>query len=257
MQYLGDVACLFRIDGYQFLGCNERKGCMKIDGVEKPALLLAGGQRSSVGEMAKSISRAFTEGQKTTLAYIGAASGDSYIFFNMMKALLKKAGADKVTFVRLAKEKVDLENIKNTLSSADVVFISGGEVEDGMKWLNKHLLVDFIKDLYRGGKQFIGVSAGSIMLGSSWVKWDDPDNDDTAALFDCIGIIPAVFDTHAEDENWKELKTVLRLMGDGARGYGLTRGCAIYADSHGNLENLEKTVLTYANYNGQIQLAEE
>jgi hypothetical protein len=90
------------------------------------------------------------------------------------------------------------------------------------------------------------------MLGARWVRWDVPDDDNTAELFDCLGIIPVTFDTHAEDEDWIELKTVLRLSGDGSRGYGLPRGGIISADSAGRLVNMEREYLTFTYTNGEF-----
>ena len=220
----------------------------------KPVLLLAGGRPLNASNMTRIIKSAFGDIQKPQIAYIGAASGDSIVFFNMMKAFLMKAGAGKVALVRLAKDKADIDSARRALSAADVVFISGGEVEDGINWIVKHQLVDYLMELYGEGKQFIGMSAGSIMLGSKWVKWEDPDDDNTAELFDCLGFVPEIFDTHAEDEDWKEIKTALRLMGSGASGYGIPSGGALYADSSGNIENVEKKVLTFVNEKGDIQM---
>ena len=219
---------------------------------EKPAVLLAGGRPANVADMARMISRAFGAVQKPDIAYIGAANGDSLVFNKMMKSLLMRAGAGKIVFVRLAREKIDVDEARDALSSADIIFLSGGEVEDGINWLKKHNLIGYLKDLYYENKQFVGVSAGSIMLGSHWVRWENPKDDDTAELFSCLGIVPAVFDTHAEDEDWIELKMVLKLMGDGERGYGLPSGCMISADSRGALANMEKEYLTFGNDRGVI-----
>ena len=220
---------------------------------EKPAFLLAGGRASGLADMTRMISRAYGGVQRPLVAYIGAANGDSALFFKMMKTFLMRAGAGKVVFARLAKEKINLAEAKDILSSADVVFLSGGEVEDGMNWLAKHQLTGFLRELYREGKQFAGVSAGSIMLGNRWVRWEDPKDDGTAELFDCLCVVPAIFDTHAEDEDWVELKTALKLMGDGARGYGIPIGGMICAGSDGAIANLEKEYLTFVNDGGQVR----
>lgn len=221
---------------------------------EKPALLLAGGRQTAEADMVRMLSRAFNQIEKPKAAYIGAANKDNIIFFERMKSLLKRAGADRVDAVKLSANKIKPEQVKNTLSRADVIFISGGEVEDGMDAIRKHRLFDFIKELFAQGKQFVGISAGTIMMGTHWMRCKKPDDYDTAELFECLGIIPEVFDTHAEDEDWIELKTVLRLLGDGARGYGIKAGGQISADSGGILENLEKTVLKYTNDNAKIIL---
>ena len=221
---------------------------------KKPVLLLAGGGKTDRTAMIDSMARAFAGIEKPQVAYIGCASGDNLIFFKMMEGYIKKAGAAKVVLVKLAKAKADVAAAKSALAACDAIFISGGEVEDGMNWLKKHDLVGFLHELYNGGKLFVGMSAGTIMLGAKWVKWRIPDDNDTAELFDCLNIVPETFDTHAEEEDWIEIKTALKLMGDGARGYGIPSGGVITGDGEGALTDVEKTRLTFVNSGGEIKL---
>ena len=221
-------------------------------GKEVPAILLAGGMPGSPAAIVRMMSHGFCGMQEPEVAYIGTANEDSAVFFNMMRLALKKAGAGKVVFVHLAKKKPNLEVAKEALFKADVIFLSGGEVEDGINWLKMHGLVDFIKELFKNGRRFMGLSAGVIMMGTRWVHWDVEGDDSASKLFDCLGIIPALFDVHGEEEDWAELKAALKLMGGGSRGYALPRTCAISADSRGMLVNLEKEYLVFVNEGGGI-----
>ena len=240
---------------------------------EIPAFLLAGGRQSGSEDMLRLMTLALaqaaplgTQGHpqetkasardrsKPQIAYIGAANGDSLVFFTWMKALLLKAGAGKIRFIRLAKEKIDLRKTKESLSSSEVIFLAGGEVEDGVRWLEKHGLTGYLKELHSAGKLFVGVSAGTIMMGAYWARGENLDDPASSELFTCLGVIPVVFDVHAEGEDWTELKTVLTLMGDGAIGYGVPRGGMISADSGGRLTNIEQAYLTFVNDAGRIVL---
>jgi peptidase E len=222
----------------------------------KPIFCLAGGGFRNPGGMVSQLTHALHEcgSQEPRVAYVGTANGDSEPFFMAMKALLKQAGASEVHLVRLAKPKADIPAAKEALETADAIFLSGGEVEDGMRWLERHGLVEYLKDLRSQGKFFFGVSAGSIMMGAHWVRWDDPDDDSTAGLFDCLGFIPTTFDTHAEDEDWKELKMALKLQGPGAFGYGIPRGGLLRVESNGKMESLVETLLYFVNDNGQVTI---
>jgi len=91
------------------------------------------------------------------------------------------------------------------------------------------------------------------MMGSHWVHWDNAEDDTTASLFDCLGFIPTVFDTHAENENWKELKTALRLLGPGTKGFGIPSNGMLLADSEGGLTNLEGKMLSFRNCAGTVK----
>jgi len=223
-------------------------------GKEIPAFLVAGGRPRDLAAMARMMSRAFIGLQKPQVAYIGTANRDNPVFYQMMKGMLKNAGADKIIFVHLAKKNPDIDAAKKALANADVVFLAGGEVEDGMIWLEKHDLANFLKDLYINGKRFLGISAGVIMMGTHWVHWDTEGDDSTSKLFDCLAFTPALFDVHGESEEWVELKAALKLLGDGAKAYGLPGGCMISADSSGNLINLEKEYLVFVNEGGSIRV---
>ncbi|MGE5496145.1 MAG: Type 1 glutamine amidotransferase-like domain-containing protein [Burkholderiales bacterium] len=219
----------------------------------KPLYLLAGGNFGNPRSMLPLLKRALAEcGDKPRVAYIGTASGDNVIFFCMMRSLLKEAGAAKTYLVKLAKNNIDLPAARRALERADAIFISGGEVDDGMRWLEFHWLAVFLRELYGRGKLFIGLSAGSIMMGAHWVRWEDPKDDQTAELFDCLGFVPATLDTHAEDEDWKELKTALRLQSSGAIGYGIPKGSMAVADSAGILSS-EIPLIRFVNNGGAVQ----
>ncbi|MCL2122287.1 MAG: Type 1 glutamine amidotransferase-like domain-containing protein [Clostridiales bacterium] len=221
---------------------------------EKPAILIAGGRPSDPAIMTRIMAQAFSGVQEALTAYIGTANGDNSEFFKRMESGLREAGAGKVVPLRLANEKPDLRQARDILARADVIFLAGGEVEDGMVWLEKHDLSKDLKAAYREGKRFIGVSAGSIMMGSHWVRWEVPEDDSSASLFDCLGIIPLLFDVHGEEEDWTELKAALTLMGDGAQGFGLPRESAVSADSQGTLVNLHREYLLFVNEGGRIRV---
>lgn len=164
--------------------------------------------------------------EKPSIAYIGAASADNKGFFSMLRQMLISAGADKVTLVPVV-QGFDRKKAENILSSGDLVFISGGDVKAGMEYLEKRKLVPFLRKLYESGKPFFGISAGSIMLCSQWIHWRNPADDSSAKSFPCLGFAPVLCDTHAEDDDWNELRTLLGLCPEGTIGYGIPAGGAL------------------------------
>ena len=154
------------------------------------------------------------------VAYIGTASGDNKEFFSMLKPIIMAAGAGNVTLVPIM-QRFDAAKAKNILLASDVIFISGGDVEMGMKYLTKRKLIPFFRKLYDRGKLFCGVSAGAIMLCRNWMSWRDPDDDNTAELLDCLGFAPLLCDVHAEEDNWVEMKRLLGFFPQGEVGYGI------------------------------------
>jgi peptidase E len=216
--------------------------------------LIAGGResRSRGGDplLARIVSLIGLE--KPAVAYIGAASNDNRVFFVWIKAMLKKAGAGSVRLAALASARADLVKARSLLQEADLIFVSGGDVEAGMNVLALNGFSTLLKELHRAGKPFIGLSAGSIMLARNWVRWPDAGNDAAAETFPCLGLAPLLCDTHAEKEDWEELKTLLRLSGPEA-GYGIPAGAALRVKADGSLSALGKPVPRFKFQDGRLQ----
>lgn len=186
------------------------------------------------------------------VAYIGAASGDNAAFRLHIGNLLEQAGAGQVLLAPLCGARADPEKAKTILEAADVVFVSGGDVEEGMRVLREQGMVSVLGSLYRQGVPFIGVSAGSIMLADRWVRWTDPDDDGSAELFPCLGFAPVLCDTHGEgpkpetrtpngcgpEEGWEELRAALTVSPPGTVGYGIVSGTALVVEPGGRVSAL-------------------
>jgi peptidase E len=168
--------------------------------------------------------------KKPTVAYVGAASGDDAGFRDMIGAEIARAGARAVA-VKLASSRAKLSTARAVLESADVIFVSGGDVDFGMKVLHDRGATPVFEKLAREGRPLIGISAGSIMLGRAWIRFPDGDEHKGKSslpprVFPCLGLAPVYVDAHAEEDRWAELRTLIRLLaacGERPVGYGLTR----------------------------------
>lgn len=225
----------------------------------KPVYLFAGGRSSNRKKQGALMERMFREFgiASPTVAYSGAASGDDRSFFRFIAEELTQAGADKVVHAVTVLPSADLKKARSILETADIVFISGGDVEAGMDILREKKMLDFIGDLYRQGKPFFGISAGAIMLAQRWVRWRDPDDDSSAELFPCLGFAPVICDTHGEADGWDELQAALKLAEDGTRGYGLATGSGVKVFSDGKVEALGGEVFQYLNRKGKVERMED
>jgi peptidase E len=215
--------------------------------VRKPVYLMAGGDFRRPSGMISRIKTILAETGKDHpgVAYIGTASKDDASFFKFAADMIKEAGARSVSQVLLSGRKADASGARSLLEAADAVFVSGGDVEAGMRPLQRYNLISFLRSLRDSGTLFFGISAGSIMLGTHWVGWEDPDDDSGAALFDCIGIAPVVCDTHAEEDGWEELTAAVNLLEEGGRGYGIPTGGTLRVDPDGAMAALDKPVVCY------------
>jgi cyanophycinase-like exopeptidase len=130
---------------------------------------------------------------------------------------------------KLAAHGAKASEARALLEDCDLVFLSGGDVELGMKVIEDRDVGGTLRALARRGKPMFGISAGSLMLAREWVRFPD-DDEARAEIFPCLGIAPVHVDAHSEDDGWSELRVLVRLLherGDSSPvGYGLTRkGC--------------------------------
>ena len=218
------------------------------------AYLLAGGRgwnRTDVDPVLEAILRGIGK-PFPSIAYLGAANGDSPEFFQRTVVYLQKAGAGDVELAPIADAGVDLGAAKRILGRGDCVFIGGGDVAEGMRLLEERKMVPFLHELCGRGTPFLGTSAGSIMLSKCWVRWRDPDDDSTAEIFPCTALAGILCDTHGEADGWEELRALLRLVGDGQIGYGIPAGRAMGIHQDGAIEALGGGVARYLHRRGKI-----
>jgi cyanophycinase-like exopeptidase len=221
---------------------------------EKPVYLLAGGRPKTGQTPSRLIRTVFEEtGVKSpTVAYVGVANGDDPGFFHRMAEFITEAGARSVNHVLLCPKKADIKKAQHILQTADVIYVSGGDVEAGMQVLAEKDMVAFLASLYKQGKPFFGLSAGSIMLAREWVRWRNPDDDSTAELFPCLGIASVICDTHGEEDGWEELQALLNLEQDNVRGFGIVSGTGLKVYPDGRVEAMGGAVHRYMHCGGKV-----
>ena len=188
-----------------------------------------------------------------SIAYVGVASGDDASFFGFISSMFVQCGSGPITHALIAPDGADLNRARKVMEAAGIVYVSGGDVERGMQVLADKGVADFIVGLFREGKPFFGLSAGSIMLAREWVRWRDPDDDETAELFPCLGCAPVLCDTHDEEGGWEELKAALRLKGDGAVGHGIVSSTAIKVYADGRVAAMGGAVHRYMKRGGSVE----
>jgi peptidase E len=226
---------------------------------KKPVFLIAGG-RSSLTKKSDPVMQAiFKEINRDSpsIAYVGAASEDNWGFYLMISTWIKKSFDCTVSRVLIASKKTDLDKSRGILESSDAIFMSGGDVEAGMKVLEGKSLSGYFRDLYTGGKLFFGASAGSIMLGREWVRWRDPEDDSSAEIFPCLGLAPVMCDTHAEEDDWEELQAALNLKEKNSRGYGIPSGACLKVYPDGRIKAIGGPVSQYARLEDKVVRLED
>ncbi|MDD5224737.1 MAG: Type 1 glutamine amidotransferase-like domain-containing protein [bacterium] len=198
-----------------------------------PIYLLAG--KGSYNKILKQIyARAGKD--RPGIAYIATASEDNRGFFFFISKILKLAGPCEIKLAPLAGAKADPRKAREIIESADLVCISGGDVELGMKGLAHGGIIGLLEKKYSAGTPFFGLSAGAIMLCRQWVAWSDSEDDSTARYFDCLGFADLICDVHDESCDWEDLRMLLKLSPADTVGYGIRTGGALRVDPDGAIE---------------------
>jgi len=191
--------------------------------------LLAGNPHSHSGRPDPAMQAFFREVSKKRprVAYLGAASGDDRDFFEFIRARLLASGAGEVELVPLCGAAADPAAALRMVARADAVFVSGGDVDEGMSALRaQEGVLTCLQERFGNGVPFMGLSAGSIMLARGWVRWGGASGGrDT--LFDCLGFAPIYCDVHDEADGWEELKALLRLVPEETVGHAIRAGGAL------------------------------
>ena len=184
--------------------------------------------------------------RRPRIAYVGAAADDDARFARFASDLVFGPDADVVR-VELTRKRRPTSELRSALADADLVFLAGGDVERGMRHIDERGLTPYLRELGGQGKVFEGISAGSILLGRHWVRFPAGD-DERAEPFACLGIVPASFDTHDEDDDWGELRALARLLpgrSDERTVYGIASGaCAVWKD--GGLRALGRALVRFS-----------
>ncbi|MCG6533191.1 MAG: Type 1 glutamine amidotransferase-like domain-containing protein [Syntrophales bacterium LBB04] len=213
--------------------------------------MIAGGPQSKNNKEILTGALALIRKKTPNVAYIGTASGDSKEFFLRLRQIIMAAGAGNVSLVPIVR-RFDPDKARDMLLSSDVVFISGGDVDLGMKYLRNRKLVAFFREIYDQGKIFCGISAGAIMLSRSWIHWRDPDDDDTIELLDCLGFAPLLCDVHAEEDNWVEMKRLLGFFPQGTAGYGIPANGALRVAPDGKITSIGSSPVRFIKKSAEI-----
>jgi hypothetical protein len=222
---------------------------------QQPVYLFAGGRGKTIFSSFKEIGKVIqTLGHNPEVAIVGAASlKDNPLIYDLMALLLKSNCRCKVRRAVLAHPKADIEKAKNILQKADIIFMSGGDAEVGMQILKEKKMDGFLHELAQQGKLFLGVSAGTIMLNREWVRWQNPDDDSTCNLYQCLGLSQVICDTHAEGDDWVELKAALQIGKEGAVGYGIPSGAFLKAYPDGRIEAFIEPAAKFLKKDGRVE----
>jgi cyanophycinase len=179
--------------------------------------------------------------EKCKAAYIGFSNDDNPAYYEIFLALMERQNISDCMHTTSAFSQGE----KAFIAQADLILLSGGDVEKGWKKLKKKNRRELILNKFTEGAILIGVSAGAIQLGHGFRQ----DNQFTKTL----GLLSPAIDVHDETNNWQNLITCVSKYTPALGGIGipLHGGLAYHPD--GAIEALQKPLFEFHLEKGSIK----
>jgi len=207
--------------------------------VIKPLYLLADSQLlfwKDKGQLFLAKVREQLDSLNSKAAYVGASNGDSPEFYSLFQAAM--SGID-VTLCRMIPSNPSPEDRK-FLMSADLVLLGGGDVEQGWKVFEKNGIKELIVQRRYEGSVIVGVSAGAVQFGLATLQ-----ESATMTKLSLFQFAPFYVGAHDEGNEWWNLRALVNLAGDGARGVGIPAGGGLIYCPDGTMEPIRKEITEF------------
>jgi cyanophycinase len=186
--------------------------------------------------------RSVIEKDSPKAAYIGASNGDNPDYYQIFEAAMDSIG---VTDRKMILSSYTTEDA-SFLDQADIILLSGGDVEVGWGVFTRTGLKETILKRYYEGSVLIGISAGAIQLGLLGLAESSNDFVETFKL------IPFVIGVHEEATEWESLKESIRRLNSAAPAIGIPSGGGIVAYADGSIEPIRHPGLEFSLREGRI-----
>ena len=171
-----------------------------------------------------------------TAAYIGASNGDNPEFYSIFQAAM--AGID-LHSCRLIPSNPSGKD-KAFLASANLVLLAGGDVEQGWRVFEQNGLKDLITQKRFDGAVLVGVSAGAAQIGRGVLLQAA-----TMKELPLFQLAPFYVGAHQEQSEWWDLRALVNLAGNGARGLGIPADGGMIYTAEGLLEPVRKGIVEF------------
>ncbi len=151
-------------------------------------------------------------------AYVGASNGDDPAYYSLFESAMDEIEIRERRQIHTDLGPADLE----FLDDADLILLSGGDVERGWRAFEANGLKQILVRRYYEGALLMGISAGAVQLGLA--GWGSEGIRGAGGLMDTLRILPHLVGAHEEGDDWLGLKAAVVRLGEHVRGFGIPSG---------------------------------
>jgi peptidase E len=148
-------------------------------------------------------------------SYLGVSNDDKTEYFEIFEAAMNNINIKNIKHIKFPYSSNDLEY----LSNSNIILLSGGDAQVGMKKLEQSSIPAILLNKYSTGQTIlIGISAGAMQLGTFILSENNQEH-----VVNGMGLIPCIVSAHDEPE-WSSLKHIVQTMGASNIGLGISFG---------------------------------
>jgi peptidase E len=166
-------------------------------------------------------------------AYVGASNGDSPEAHQIFVEAMQTAGIQDHRHIRSSLPPED----EAFLRRADLIVLSGGDVEAGWNVFSQTGMKDLILERRAAGALLIGVSAGAVQLGRHGLI---SRGEATAELIESFQLVPFIIGVHDENHDWDTLRRAVQLLEGTAQGIGIPAGGGLICHPDDTVEAIRR-----------------
>lgn len=176
-------------------------------------------------------------------AYLGASNGDKPEFYSLFQAAMEGIGLRSCRMIPSTPSSED----RDFLAAAGLVLFAGGNVEQGWKVFEENGVKELIQQKRYDGTLLIGISAGAVQFGLGTLL-----ESATMKKLSLFQFAPFHVGAHEEESESWNLRALVHLAGDGARGIGIPAGGGMIYSPDGSLEPIRKALVEFSMEDDQM-----
>jgi len=181
--------------------------------------------------------RAHLGSSNPSAAYVGASNGDNPEFYSIFQAAMAQIELSSHRMIPSTPSDED----RRYLESADLILLAGGEVARGWEVFETNGIKELISQKRYDGTVLVGVSAGAVQFGLGSLL-----ERSTMRKLSLFQFAPFYVSTHDEENDWWELRALVNMTGNGAKGIGIPAGGGMIYSPDGLVEPIRKTLVEFS-----------